>query len=735
MATYKKLHSVKGFYIILAINFVVIFAAWAFISTKYPQFLYLYRDGEYNLWISLQSRLWSDPFAFTSFNPLQGMTSMLVTVNPYFNPGQWVFFTNLSENIKVLSSYTVYGLEIFISSFFLSITLGFSRIYSAVAAAGVILILFPPFNFFFGLAGWMAVYPMLGHTLSLSNVCLILYLKIGKSFQSTWQTMLKNITYFSLLVLLILLILYASPFYNAGLLLGTGILFGIIILSSVSKKQFLWRLLTVFSLIAIFYSLKVPEFYSAAKNYSARFQENQKIIEFHWNAISTLLDKNSIANIINLLCGFGIFCQKYPGWPISVSTIWFNLAIIMGGLVAWKTLPLPRARIGLLIALFWIALILTAILLSTNFLVLPVEPLWFYLMSYSMITIYGLQLLVLPNKILKKYLKIHFTQMQNSIIVLALVSIVFGWIAYSFHKQPTQMSALVKSNLSDQAIIFKERHPVTPIIQILKDKIALYPGSEFHGLVATIINGPHEQFLNLLKEKTGSSHDLLDLWSWNIPTLSEYGQGLSRPLVFYSKFLHLPEDDSITTHFFFPYFANIEILKTLGVRFIIVDKPLTNNLVLLRHQLKDVSLYLYEIVSPNLGHYSPTQLKVLKNSTEFYQEIESNPKILEKVAYVTTPINIDLVPATHSKIVFQKNSIHVTAESTGQSAILLPIQFSNCYRAIENPNSEMIKIMRANLIHTLIVFNKKADVLLKWEFRLGKSQCRQVDAKETASIL
>ena len=43
-----------------------------------------------------------------------------------------------------------------------------------------------------------------------------------------------------------------------------------------------------------------------------------------------------------------------------------------------------------------------------------------------------------------------------------------------------------------------------------------------------------EIFLQRLAIDTGSTHDLFDLWWLDIPTLSEYGQGLSKALVFSS---------------------------------------------------------------------------------------------------------------------------------------------------------------------------------------------------------
>src|SRR5690348_5315527 len=85
--------------------YITVIIAFTLIWRKFPELLYNYRDGEYNLWISLKYIEWAHPFDLTSINPLQGMTSMLVTLNSYFDPGQWVFFLKLPNDLKILSSY------------------------------------------------------------------------------------------------------------------------------------------------------------------------------------------------------------------------------------------------------------------------------------------------------------------------------------------------------------------------------------------------------------------------------------------------------------------------------------------------------------------------------------------------------------------------------------------------------------------------------------------------------
>jgi hypothetical protein len=86
-------------------------------------------------------------------------------------------------------------------------------------------------------------------------------------------------------------------------------------------------------------------------------------------------------------------------------------------------------------------------------------------------------------------------------------------------------------------------------------------------------------------------------------------------------------------------------------------------------------------------------------------------------------------------LIFQKNGAHITANSTkGQSAILLPLQYSNCYR-LHGRTSKTTKIIRANLIHTLIIFTGNLDINLRWKFDWRHSECRKKDVEEVNYLL
>lgn len=741
----------------LALVLVTLIITWL----KYPQFLYLYRDGEYNLWISHQTSMWSRPFDLTSINPLQGMTSMLVTINPYFDPGQWIFFSHLSENTKIISSYSIYALEIILSTFAMGIVLNFSRLHSFISSLLIAFILLPPFNFSFGLSGWLAVSPTFAHTISMSNLCTIICWKLGNfSYHSKLVAILKNMLLICIFVTIVLCILLQAPFYNVGLCLGMGIILTYVTFCSNSREQIFWLTVAGLTLFTSLYLLGLPEFYLSAKASTVRFA-NHSVLPSNWFDILKSTDRKTFYKALdpNMLCtigGGGFYCPSFPGWPMSLSTTWINMAIILGSFTVWSCMPRRTAKLGFAFAATWILLFLIIIILNLmisifgiGILSLIILPSWLYLVMYPIGAIFAIQVLAWPMGIAVSKTNIKFSPIHISFLMLFIAVIIsIGWLL-SFRGARLHHHSN-KSLLEDSStVLLVGRHPLTPIIESIKNEISLTPNKLFNGSVATIYGtaegslrratnvtatkhvtlGQFEEFL-IAAAKSGSSHDLLDLWAWNIPTLSEYGQGLSKPLLFYtSKFLS-NRDDAIESHFSFPHRPNIDILRALGVRFIITDASLNNDKCILHTKINAGSsstIFLYELHNPNLGNYSPTKLLPLKDIKFFKQLLISNPNVLESNAYVENPLSTPLTQAYDAKLYFQKGGIHVTAKSKGTSALLLPIQFSNCYKVDMSPN---VKIMRANLIHTLIVFTGNLDTTLQWELHWLHSHCRMKDVEE-----
>ena len=232
-------------------------------------------------------------------------------------------------------------------------------------------------------------------------------------------------------------------------------------------------------------------------------------------------------------------------------------------------------------------------------------------------------------------------------------------------------------------------------------------------------------------------HDLLDLWWRDIPTLSEYGQGLSKPLIFFiSNVLNAPAD-AHDLNFGLPRLANIDILRAMGVRFIITDLQLRANRARMTQVLPlsgGIALYLYELSDPNVAGFSPLKLSGPIRPAELLQRIGSEPALFESEAFVESPTAQNLVPVERSQVVFERGAVHVTARSTGTSALLLPVQFSHCFR-VAGQKPDGIKVLRANLLHTLVLFERELDIRLRWEFSFWRNRgCRLRDAEDVRAL-
>ena len=175
----------------------------------------------------------------------------------------------------------------------------------------------------------------------------------------------------------------------------------------------------------------------------------------------------------------------------------------------------------------------------------------------------------------------------------------------------------------------------------------------------------------------------------------------------------------------------------MGVRFIVTDLELPATKAKLTRVVRlrgGTDLYLYELSSPNVSGFSPLQLSGRISPSELLQRIDAKPALFESEAFVDLPATQALTPVRRSQIIFERGAVHVTASSAGASALLLPVQFSHCFRLV-GEQTDGVKMLRANLIHTLILFDGELDVRLKWEFSFWRnSGCRLRDAEDAHAL-
>ena len=645
--------------------------------------------------------------------------------------------------LKFIASFFVYFIEVTLSTFALGVALGFSRSFSFVASLWLAFLLFPPFNFVYGLQGWLATTPSYGHTLTLSNLIVIALLKIGVTSPEDLG-FLRRLAFNWLLAtcifLLVLLIVLAAPFFNGGMLIGTFLLAGVIFLASTSYQQALWRAAAGAYVLACCAALHFFEFYTGARASSARFSSAEIALLQLRGAAD--LSSNALATARELLCGAGIFCDRLSNWPGALTgSYWLHVAIVLGGIAVALRMPAPLARIGALFSALWVVLLLVWIGGSFGLVPqLPFSPLYFFLMMYpfwAFFSLYAVATLV-------------------EIVVPRARYIGHVWISAGLCAAALALLPLYHASLS-HVLRWHSPHVrvETPITEILREEISLRPGQVYRGSVATLLGskgGPlrrillendeqplkpldFERFLRKLTLDTGSTHDLLDLWWHDIPTLSEYGQGRSKALMFYVWNVFNVPTDPKDYNFAFPRVANIDILRALGVRFIITDIELASNDTRIRRIVplkSDINLYLYELSSPNLGGFSPRKVSAQISPSELLERIRLDPALLESEAFASPSVAEKLVSAERARMIFERGAVHVTASSPGTSALLLPVQFSHCFRL---EPAQGVRMLRANLIHTLLIFSGELDVRLKWEFSFWRnSNCHWEDAEDARTL-
>src|SRR5262249_25045631 len=167
------------------------------------------------------------------------------------------------------------------------------------------------------------------------------------------------------------------------------------------------------------------------------------------------------------------------------------------------------------------------------------------------------------------------------------------------------------------------------------------------------------------------------------------------------------------------------------------DLALPADRAALRHSLPlgdGIELHLYELPKPNITGFSPRKLSPPLAWPELSKRIAAQPAVLETEAFTEPLWTHEPVPGGRSQLRFERGGVHVTARSAGRSALLLPVQFSHCFRPV-GADGDRVIVQRANAIHTLIIFAGELDLRLRWQFSFWRNNaCRARDAADAAAL-
>jgi hypothetical protein len=294
--------------------------------------------------------------------------------------------------------------------------------------------------------------------------------------------------------------------------------------------------------------------------------------------------------------------------------------------------------------------------------------------------------------------------------------------------------ALGTPDLCDGAQVYRKILP-SEITTILSDTVGLHPGAPFRGNVVTI-DPPDDskpfssdemaQRNQIRFRQTGNEHRFIGLWRFGIPTMYQYFTFITAPYyVVLTDFLARQQDVQTRSGLVLTQ-IDPKMLRLWGVRFLITDD--TGDVGRQTASLPIAGgrpVRLIELDAPNLGNYSPTSVRVVPDFRSGL-ELMHAPTFDGTMQVVTDrPLEGDLVKATNVRLVYETYGFHIEAESTGDSILVLPPQFSRCWSA-EGAGTPLL--FRANLMQLGLRFSGKLDARLIFRYGpLFASGCRLAD--------
>ena len=723
-------------------------------------------DGMWAAWNLRGIFEWSRPFDLAPFNPLSGMGSTFLPNSPWLNPAALALALPLPREVTYLISYFVYFVELSLSIILLFRVVGLAPLEALICAQLYLLILFPPSNGGFVTLQWYSLAPVNAHLVAICNVVLVLVLITGRYGVRT--NLICAVGLFFLLVCGLfsapVTFLTYAPVYAVA---GTALLLG----AKPNARELGWKLAALLASGALLWLLGFRDYLQGTSlisgrgaTYPAAFAAGADLLTWdYWRDAWAKFDT----------CAHPYFlCPRFPSFYIFIGSA-------MGAaLYVFQRSTLRPLAVGMLLFFAFlyafdfagrISLFGSAHAIGTPFLIwssYPFTVLFLGLLLFRIARLIGMPLLAFSRRLpLNASLKAGTATTAAAALTLVIPALALAdWELRTRFFQPPPPAHNPQIGLLGRSSI---RHAeIGTITRYLIDHASIAPGSAFRGYTATYLVDP-EGPLWAQMQKAASAQPLsklelyiaarpffdrhyqnrlqeMDLWEHNIPTLEEYGQWVTKSAYLAIEQLFNPSGKSNSgalrfnaTVFLHLYELDLALLPFLGVRYLITDLQLHDPLATLRAQQSSDDappIFLYELANPNLGNWSPTRTVLARSFSEAMTLLRSREFDRSATAVVFDPVDGPLVPAQNVSFRFVRGGFHVTADAAGPAALVLPVQYSTCWRTSADATPG-IALHRANGFQTLLTFDRHVDARFEFAFgSLGGVGCRSRDVAELKSL-
>jgi hypothetical protein len=301
---------------------------------------------------------------------------------------------------------------------------------------------------------------------------------------------------------------------------------------------------------------------------------------------------------------------------------------------------------------------------------------------------------------------------------LIICSLLINMLSFNFNEYPNSIKIANNFDKTGNLIIDK----------LLKIKID--NGDEFKGRFFLITpEYPEPEFnreLSDLKSQIGFTPWRNELWENQIPTLNQYGQLISRRSYFLIKNSFSSNSQSqVRNSINVSKYNNFAYL--LGVKYVLTDDAkimLDKNVKLLQKiYIRGEEFYFAELTQTNLGQFSPIRQNIISSFDSQKLFTDNFQNMMGEDFYVQRDVTEgkSLVSAKNTKIIFENSKYIIESRSDATSVIILPIEYSNCYK-IQNRNPESkVTFFEANWGLIGLKFEKKLEIRLDYQNGLFNS--------------
>ena len=305
------------------------------------------------------------------------------------------------------------------------------------------------------------------------------------------------------------------------------------------------------------------------------------------------------------------------------------------------------------------------------------------------------------------------------------------------------------------------------MVEFLREEIAIRDDGRFRGSVANLFGipgGPLMARLGYPEESPCDKQQLMfldgylrtydphlpmsGLWDMRIPTLEDNNHVVTPPFHYLlSRLLSRPQDYHSRN------WATLSALRpglmaALGTRFVLSDRRLEDAALTMRHKQRNadgITIYAYELAHPNLGDYSPTEGVVAADAAAMVAAMKDDAFDYRAKVVVEAELPTALVSATSGQLFYERGGARIRGRSEGQSLLVVPLQFSNSLKIVENKSSDTasVELRRVNLLETGVLFSGTLDVKLAHVFgpfrgSSGRLQdiadCKRLGVREDGTI-